>query len=129
MKEQSDVSSSVDTIQLDKELQNFKKRKADQKNKFNLNSNSKSIINDLLYNELFIPEHKGPVDTINQVQKFNFCNLTNIILENTTYYQLEDHNNNVYYIMPPVRFPENIGLDIREKIIFDINTRFLKNNN
>lgn len=126
IKDQPDPESSSPTIKVDEERINLEKRKEFQKNTFNLNSNSKSIINDLLYNELFIPEYKCCVDTISQVQKFNLCNLTNIVLENTTYYQLEDHNNNVYYITPPIKFPENIGLDIKEKIQFNTTTRFLK---
>jgi len=122
-----DTLSATPTIKYDIDLENFKKRKELLKNKFNLNSNnSKIIINNLLTNELFIPDYKCCTDTIGSIQKFNLYNLKNIILQNRTYYQLEDHNNNIYYICPPMKFPENIGLDIREKLVDDINIRYLK---
>jgi hypothetical protein len=124
-----DALSATPIIKPHVDLQNFNQRKEQQKNKYNLNSNnSKIIINNLLTNKLFIPDYKCCVDTIGTVQKFNLYNLKNVILKNKTFYQLEDHNNNIYYICQPIQFPEDIGLDIREKISDDINIKYLKKN-
>ncbi len=123
-----DTLSATPTIKPDIDLQNFNQRKEKQKNKYNLDSNNSNIIIDnLLTNKLFIPDYKCCVDTIGTIQKFNLYNLKNIILKNKTFYQLEDQNNNIYYICEPIRFPEDIGLDIREKLVDDLNIKYLKN--
>ena len=119
----SNIKDSTDIIRYDMELIDLQKRKDDLKNKFNLNSTNKMIINNLLTNELFVPTYKSNNVSI---QKFNFCFIKNIISKNETFYNLEDHTNNIYYICEPVKFPENIGLDIREKIIDDVNVKYLK---
>jgi hypothetical protein len=110
---------------------NFQKKINSEKNKFNIkftkNNKTKNIILDkFIINEVLIPNYVCCTDTVGNVIKFNFCDLQNIINISDKFFQLEDQSNNTYLILEPIKFPENIGIYIRNNIIDDNNVKFIK---
>lgn len=121
-------SSNEEKIIIDNNLSN------NNNNDFNLKVNydnkkiytNKILLDTLLQSDSIIPKYNCCVDTIGQVVRFNLCVPQEIVLKNIEYYQLEDHNNNIYYITEPIGIPSKLGFNIRNKIVMDNNVVFLR---
>jgi hypothetical protein len=102
-------------------------------NKYNLNVdyndniyNKKIYFDSLLQSDGMIPEYKCCRETIGENITFNFCDGQNFLSKVNKFYQLQDHYNNMYYITNTVPYPEQIGLNILNKITDDNLTVYIK---
>ena len=102
-------------------------------NKYNLNITydkpydiNKITLNNLIFSSNHIPIYQCCNDTIGAFLQLDFSNVETILKNTKNFYVLEEESGNLLLISDPSPFSGDIGLLIRNSIIDDINTKFLK---
>jgi len=89
-------------------------------------NNSKFSLDKLITSPVLIPKYECCADSIGQNIRFNFCDVQQLLSDNTKFYQLEDKEANKYFISEPIDFDEELGLTIMNNLSLDTSILFLK---
>jgi len=100
-----------------------------QKNLYDLKikrNDTKFSLDKLITSPVLIPKYECCTDSIGQNIRFNFCDVQQLLSDNTKFYQLEDKEANKYFISDPIEFDEELGLTIMNNLSYDTSILFLK---